>query len=345
MNRRRMPAALLVLIDVLLTGATLVVFALFHHVIPQEFADVPVDIIQSQSATDTVSKADVELITVPVKPADYTIKPDNTILDMRTDWQKKFEDKFSKEPVWTENSYKSPNVSITIDTITKGSGDDTLTYHFADIYIGNIECFQRYFAKNKYGFVVLEKTIDMDIASDALIAISGDYYGNTRESGVVIKNGQFYRSKKTDADICILYKDGVMETYPYKEFDINKALERGAYQSWSFGPALLDSEGKAITKFTGYAKKISGMNPRSSVGYFEPGHYCFITVDGRQNGYSRGARMYELSQIYADLGCKAAYNLDGGQTAVMTFHDRIFSKPADGGRRVSDILLIKEVEK
>ena len=27
---------------------------------------------------------------------------------------------------------------------------------------------------------------------------------------------------------------------------------------------------------------ISGGNPRSCIGYYEPGHYCFVIVDGRQ---------------------------------------------------------------
>ena len=42
-------------------------------------------------------------------------------------------------------------------------------------------------------------------------------------------------------------------------------------------------------------------------------------------------------------GCKAAYNQDGGQTAVMIFDGKKVNTPADGGRKISDIVYIGEV--
>ena len=51
-----------------------------------------------------------------------------------------------------------------------------------------------------------------------------------------------------------------------------------------------------------------------------------------------------LAQLFADLGCKAAYNLDGGASAVMTFNDEIYSRPSNGGRALGDALLIKELD-
>ena len=85
----------------------------------------------------------------------------------------------------------------------------------------------------------------------------------------------------------------------------------------------------------------SGAHPRSAVGYFEPGHYCFIVVDGRQD-HSHGLTISELAKVFEELGCKAAYNLDGGATAVMLFNNEIFSHPSNGGRNVGDILFIAE---
>lgn len=112
------------------------------------------------------------------------------------------------------------------------------------------------------------------------------------------------------------------------------ATDRGVWQAWNFGPALLDN-GEAITVFD---SAIKGKNPRNSIGYYEPGHYCFITVDGRQNGYSVGMTLAELSAVYASLGCKCAYNLDGGATAEMIFQGELVNKPYKGGRQSSDII-------
>ena len=66
-------------------------------------------------------------------------------------------------------------------------------------------------------------------------------------------------------------------------------------------------------------------------------------MDGRQNGYSRGLDMTQFAQLFTDLGCKAAYNLDGGQSSVMTFNQSIYNHPYLGGRDSGDILLIREL--
>ena len=66
-----------------------------------------------------------------------------------------------------------------------------------------------------------------------------------------------------------------------------------------------------MTKFNSVVLK---RNPRSAIGYYEPGHYCFVEVDGRIPA-SRGMTMEQLSQLFEDLGCRSAYNLDGGQSA------------------------------
>ena len=112
------------------------------------------------------------------------------------------------------------------------------------------------------------------------------------------------------------------------------------YQAFSFGPALLDANGKAMEE---YDTEIERVNPRCAIGYYEPGHYCFVVVDGRQSGYSRGMTIQQLAQTFEALGCKAAYNLDGGKTTVMIFDGKKVNTPADGGRKISDIVYIGEV--
>ena len=103
---------------------------------------------------------------------------------------------------------------------------------------------------------------------------------------------------------------------------------------------LLDSNGQPMTEFD---TDVPSRNPRTVFGYFEPGHYCFIVVDGRDDSYSVGMSMSDLSQLVYDLGCVAAYNLDGGQTSTMYFNGDVVNRPANGGRECSDIIYICEV--
>ena len=134
----------------------------------------------------------------------------------------------------------------------------------------------------------------------------------------------------------------MVETYAPDEADIEAIISRGAYQSWSFGPSLLDENGQPKTEKSQFRSSIQGPNPRSAFGYVEPGHYLFVTVDGRGRGGSDGVTMKQLSQLMYDQGCTVAYNLDGGGTAVMANAEGAISRQSNLSRQCSDILFIVE---
>ncbi len=344
-GRSRQPAWLLAIYDILLTGLVLCVFATSHHVIPRMNAakmepPKPTSIL-SPSAQPAQSQT--ERPAEESAPVENTPAPTPEVIDNRTEWQKKFEEHFTDEIVRTDNTYTSPDVSITISTVTVGEGGYSSQCHIADIYIAQIENFQTYFATGSYGYYASQSALGIDRDSDALISINGDYCNN-QTSGFLVRNGELYYTEQTSNDICVLYRDGTMATFGPGDYVVDEQLQKEPWQVWKFGPRLLDANGAPISDFN-TSKEIKWENPRSGVGYYEPGHYCFVVVDGRQNGYSRGLTMDEFAQLFADLGCKAAYNLDGGASAVMTFNDAEYSHPSNGGRDLGDALLIKEIDK
>ena len=247
----------------------------------------------------------------------------------------KFADKYTDTVVVTENSYTSPDVSITVTEQTSGR----ITYYLADIYVRDIECFRTALAGDTYGSGFRDSIEDMAVLNNALLAVNGDYYGNTNE-GVVIRNGVIYRANPTDCDVCVLYYDGSMKVMPGSAFSVEEAVEDGAWQAWTFGPALLDAGGDPITEFASTSRIINA-NPRTAIGYYEPGHYCLVVVDGR--GESSGISLSGLSRLFDDLGCTAAYNLDGGNSSIMVWGNEVINNPSGGGRESSDALLIAEV--
>ena len=111
------------------------------------------------------------------------------------------------------------------------------------------------------------------------------------------------------------------------------------WQAWSFGPSLLGENGEALEEFD---SSIFVRNPRCAIGYYEPGHYCFVTVDGRQPGYSRGMSLPELAKVFEDLGCTAAYNMDGGHTVFMTKEDQYVNHSYKPSKTISDCICICE---
>ncbi len=232
-----------------------------------------------------------------------------------------------------KTEYLSDDISIRISRNDTGK----VVFYVADIYVRSIENFRTAFANDTYGRSQRAYAWDISMDNKAILSVNGDYY-SARDDGVVIRNGVTYRDTIYQ-DICVLYRDGEMIAYAPEEFDIDAVNARGAWQAWSFGPSLLDDEGKAQKKFN---STVVNHNPRCGIGYYEPGHYCFVVVEGR-NEASNGVTLAEFSLIFQQLGCSVAYNMDGGNTAVMTYGKRLVNEPSQGGRAVSDIIMISEV--
>ena len=289
-------------LDLVLLGVFLCIFALFHHVMPRSIGNL----YGSSVSTDEAEESD---------------------------FSSRFPDRFTNDGsvVSEDGFYMDSENNVTVKTVAENG----VTYHVADIYVRHVTSLRTAMASDTFTTGVAASVLEMSRENNAILAVSGDYFG-IRERGIVIRNGEVYRKTKAH-EICVLYYDGTMETYSYGSFDIEKAIAGGAWQAWDFGPALLDFEGCAITEFkTG----IAGKNPRVAIGYYEPGHYVLVAVDGRQK-HSDGMSLVELAALFESLGCKRAYNLDGGHSAVMTYEGEIYSSPSKkGGRDISDIIYL-----
>lgn len=325
-SRRRGPWVLL-LRDLVLVGVVLVVFALFHHVLPRP-ANAMRNITSIPPAATPVPVPTATPDAGAAASAPASASPSATPAPSRAPGD--FTDAFPTEDTGAGalHSYQSDTLRVAIEQVQENG----VTYYVADVWVRDISGLRTAFANGQYGGGIHDDPLNIAVDSNAIFAITGDYCG-ARGKGIVIRNGDLYRDS-INSDVCVLYADGVMETYAQADFDLQAAIDRGAWQAWGFGPQLLDN-GKAIDQFDSAVQR---KNPRSSIGYYEPGHYCFITVDGRQPGYSDGMSLAELSAVYEALGCKAAFNLDGGATAQMIFQGELVNKPYNGGRESSDII-------
>lgn len=311
-----------------------------------------------ENGTYTISKFQDELknIVQDIQNSQKSsgLKTTNVKLDNK-DWRQKFADKFSKKVISTPTMYSSPNVSINLTYNQYDSGlldqsdfgkhvkyGTKIAYTLADIYVGDITCLQTAFAKDTYGVGYSEKLSDMSAQMKSILAVNGDSYSNNRhkDNGTIIRNGTIYRNAKSGEETCVLNWDGTMDIYQPGILDEQTLIDRGAYQSWIFGPSLLDSSGKAKTSFWTW-DYIRQSHPRTAIGYFEPGHYCLLVVDGRQPS-SRGMFLDEMAKVFENLGCKAAYNLDGGHCSFMTLKDRVVSHPYKPEHEVTDGIFITE---
>lgn len=335
-RRKQWPLYMVLAMDTGIAAVCLFLFCAYLFIFPRALkAEGAVDITMPPFPTETAG------LTTPPPEAGVsqpsaqtaTDDPSKQSAQPSPDTSGWFPEKYtSGDIVKTDSAYKSANVNISISKVQENG----ITYFVADIYIRDLQHLRTYFANNTYGTGYRQNVGDMAKANNAILAISGDYYGN-QQRGVVIRNGELYRKSIGD-DVCVLYNDGTMKTYSPGNFSVEDAIAKGAYQAWSFGPKLLDN-GQPMTEFN---TSVAPANPRAAIGYYAPGHYCMVVVDGRQEGYSKGMTMKELSQLFVNLGCQDAYNLDGGQTAQMVFMGNTINQPYNGGRSVSDIIAIGE---
>ena len=343
---KRLPVWAVILLDLLGLALALNTYALFHHVLPRAIQPAttqtaPVPTLAPAAATPKPTPIPVaaEVPDAPEITPEPTPEPTP---DPRSPWAIAFEEHFTEDVVRTENSYASPNVSVTVTRYEKDMGQKHNVYFVADIYVAEPSCFRTYLAQNTFGRGIVENIDRMHAASGAVLSLTGDFYCYQGAS-LVLRNGVLYRDGRWSGEQshCVLYNDGRMVTYGANELDLEQCLAEGAWQIWSFGPVLIENGGVVPTRFSG-GIAVNDPNPRSAIGYYEPGHYCFLVLDGRRPSYSYGATFAEMAEIFAELGVQTAYNLDGGGSAVMMLNDGLVNSPSGGGRALSDIILIGE---
>ncbi|MBS3992047.1 MAG: phosphodiester glycosidase family protein [Erysipelothrix sp.] len=245
------------------------------------------------------------------------------------------------ENISTDTEYQDQDMTIRLEKIRKFGSDVYVVY----VQVRNIEVVHSLFAKDTFGKNISETTSSMAKRTGAIVAINGDYYGY-RFRGLIIRNGRLYLDtprKAPDNMSMNLNINGVMSAILEGSDTGQNILQSGVYQSYSFGPVLVDNKEIQSLKSNYAAKK----NPRSAIGMIEPFHYIFLAADGR-TAQSPGLTMKELAQTFVDLGATFAYNLDGGGSSALWFNGRIVNKPTFDGtkfgeRTVSDVLTLTPI--
>jgi exopolysaccharide biosynthesis protein len=168
-------------------------------------------------------------------------------------------------------------------------------------------------------------------------------------------------SKKRKADIAWLLTDSTYK-YAYASQTAKRAekdsllrinikkVKRG-WPKWKMqtavggGPVLLqDGEIKISNneemKFGG--KAIDDKHPRTAMGYTKNNKLIVLVIQGRFPGIAEGATLTQQAQIFKDIGCVEALNLDGGGSSCMLVNGKETIKVSDalGQRPVPAVLII-----
>lgn len=242
-------------------------------------------------------------------------------------------------PVITDHSYHDSHISI---TLTQYREYDT-TIYVADVELSSAEYLRTAFAKDSYGRNIREKTSDMAQRNGAILAINGDYYGS-RQEGYVLRNGVLYREEgDPDREDLVIDYDGDFRIYSEGSVSARMLESYGAWQIFSFGPALVTNGQLSVDEDTEVAQATYS-NPRTAIAQVDELHYLLVVSDGRTDR-SEGLSLYQLGTFLQSLGVRTAYNLDGGGSSTMWFNGEVVNEPVNHGsevseRKVSDIVYI-----
>ena len=232
--------------------------------------------------------------------------------------------------VSTENMYSDGNVTITIQEIRAYDS----TVYVADVVLSSPDYLKTAFANSTYGRNVTAKTSSIAETATAILAVNGDYYG-ARNAGYVIRNGVLYRSKANkNAEDLVIYQDGSFGIINESQISAQELLDSGAWNVFSFGPALL-VDGEIAVETDEEVGRAMASNPRTAIGIVDELHYLFVVSDGRTKS-SEGLSLRELAEVLQNLGAKTAYNLDGGGSSTMVFQGQVVNNPTTNGKRITE---------
>jgi len=248
------------------------------------------------------------------------------------------EEPTTEEPTTSEADnydyyYNDGDVRIAINAVT--DKENKQKYYVADVQLSSIKYFTSMFAYGKYSTKLRQGVTEMAEMTGAIFAVSGDYYSQ-RSNGCVIRNGVLYKNTKTSRDLLVMYENGDLDIIPYGEYpDGEELIEQGVIQAYIFGPAIVE-DGKAVDEVRKTSDYIEESHPRMIIGQIDTLHYLFVAVDGRRDD-AVGMDIYECGELMESLGCRVAYNLDGGGTTTMVFQGEIINVPSQGSERaISD---------
>ena len=254
------------------------------------------------------------------------------------------------------SSFEQTTYSQTKATYTNGTqtiNNRQVTYHLVEIQLKKLSDFRSLLATDSSGnigtnitqsFSNLISSAKSASGKSVLCAISGDFPFWKGREGYVVRDGVTYRStvRKTDGEDLAIYKDGTITSYFEDDlsFEAMSSQHKGIWQNLSFGPSLLKNGVINVTEQQEIDGETMSNNQRTALGFMGSNHLFFLSteVTGSRNSSRAGSfSLYLLAEFLQKLGCKEAYNLDGGASVGLYCNGLQVVKPE---RAIGDILYV-----
>lgn len=248
--------------------------------------------------------------------------------------------------------YFSPDVAIMEDTTIRYYLDETIlvitwkqvinncVYTFSEVKISDPSQFRRYLAGGEYGSGKLAIPTELASNVNAIVASSGDYY-QFRNAGVIVYEGKVCRVSG-GADTCYIDNQGNLHFTPVSQTMTMESAQQFVDEnqilfSVAFGPILVQNGEKY--QFGAYGLgEVNDQFARAALCQMDDLHYLLMNAN-KEGPYISYQNMYQFADVVYGTGCRDAYALDGGQTAVIVMDSELINRVTYGyQRKISDII-------
>lgn len=189
--------------------------------------------------------------------------------------------------------------------------------------------------------------IAMAKATNAALAINGDFFSSRRNVGYTARMGKEYKNKCNGTyDVMVIDDKGDLHILkaPTKQdmIDFKAQLEAdgGAIiNGYTFGPGLVIN-GEKQTGFVDMDNAADRAAQRMCLAQIGPLEYLCISSEGPEDPGSTGLNLEQFAELVASFeGVTNAYNLDGGSSSTMVFNRDKVNSPNNPKRRpLKDII-------
>lgn len=239
--------------------------------------------------------------------------------------------------------YQDESLTVTMERVKVGDS----TFNVARVKIAHPSQLRTGLA-NERG-TKTNKISTMAKDHNAVVAIGGDYFSDAKNGYIVRQYKEFRKSPKSVYDMLLIDSKGdfhlILRSNPEELKSLLDSEELTYPNIFNFGPALI-KDGVLLESPQYYVDNGNRYNirstsePRCAIGQLGELEYMFVVVDGRRKD-SDGCSTQELGQWMLEQGCVQAYNLDGGNSALMWFNGENYSaKSTKSERSVSDFIYI-----
>ncbi len=239
--------------------------------------------------------------------------------------------------LFTENGYQDDSITVQMETREL----ENVTYCLAFVTVKSPTQLRTGIAGPSVKSTKVANISSMAEKHNAIIAINADYFtNNPTKTSFEYRMGQKIRSKGNKTkDILIIDENGDFNLFVKSNAEKMKAFQasgKKVINAFTFGPALvIDSEVQKVD--TKYGYNPNGKEPRMAIGQMGELSYVLVMAEGRTEN-SKGVTHQELADYMGELGCTQAFNLDGGNSAVMVYNGAFYGARTGNERAQSDMI-------